>query len=90
MTETALGLDAFLKGLKTSPDKWIATCGNFLEMSIDFLEFVRAYRVGDTIGIEYGYQKQSPVWMALGQHKYVNIFYGQQEKLYRDFPFSRL
>ena len=33
---------------------------------------------------------QSPVWMALGQHKYVNIWYGQQETLYRNYPFSKL
>ena len=55
MTSTALGLNTFLKGLKNSKDKWIAICGNFLQVSSDFLEFVRTYRVGDAIGIEYGY-----------------------------------
>ena len=76
--------------MKTCDDKWISTCANFLEMSYDFKEFVNAYRIGDSISIEYGYQKQAPAWEALGQHKYVDIFYGQQELLYRDMPFSML
>ena len=80
----------FMNELKSSGDKWISTCAMFLEMSYDFLEFVEAYRVGDAVSIEYGYQKHSPVWMAVGQHKYVDIFYGQQEALYRDLRFSQL
>ena len=56
----------------------------------DFLEFVTAYRVGDAISIEYGYDKHSPVFNILGQNKYVDIDFGQKEELYRDFPFSRL
>ena len=81
---------SFLKEMKTCDDKWISTCPNFLEMAYDFKEFVNAYRIGDSISIEYGYQKQAPAWEALGQHKYVDIFYGQQESLYRDMPFSML
>ena len=80
----------FLKSLRESDDKWIATCANFLEMSFDFIEFVNAFRVGDAIMIENGYLKHSPVWECLGQNKYVEVFYSQQEALYRDFPYSRL
>ena len=57
---------------------------------IDYFKFVEAYRVGDSIAIEYGYQKHSNVWMAMAQYKYVDIFYTQQEVLYRDNPFSVL
>ena len=81
---------SFLKEMKTCDDKWISTCANLLEMAYDFKEFVNAYRIGDSISIEYGYQKQAPAWEALAQHKYVDIFYGQQESLYRDMPFSML
>ena len=87
---TAKSFCTFLRGLKDSDDPWISTCGVFLEMAGDFLNFVEAYRVGDSISIEYGYGKHSPVWQALGQKKYVEIFYGQQETLYRDNPYSRL
>ena len=80
----------YLKSQQQSEDKWISTCANFLEMSYDFFEFIEAYRVGDSITVEYGYQKQSSVWLVLGQHKYVDIFYSQQEVLYRDNVFSRL
>ena len=59
-------------------------------MSHDLFEFIEAYRLGDSITVEYGYQKQASVWLVLGQHKYVDIFYSQQEVLYRDHPYSRL
>ena len=49
-----------------------------------------AFRLGDAIAIEYGYKKHSPVWEFLGQHKYVEIFYSQQETLYQDTVFSVL
>jgi len=83
-------LRQFLQDLKSSKDKWLSTCGVFLEMSQDFLEFVEAYRIGDAIAIEYGYKKFSPVWKANKQHKYVEIWLGQQETLYRDNVYSRL
>ena len=80
----------YLNSQRQSDDKWISTCANFLQMSYDFFEFVEAYRVGDSITVEYGYQKHSPVWLVLGQHKYVDIFYSQQEVLYQDTVYSRL
>ena len=72
----------YLKAQRQSEDKWISTCANFLEMSYDFFEFVEAYL--------YGYQKQLPVWLVLRKHKYVDLFYSQQEVLYRDIVFLRL
>ena len=90
LCDTAVAYMEYLKAQRQSEDKWISTCANFLEMSYDFFEFVEAYRVGDAISVEYGYQKHSPVWLALGQHKYVDILYSQQEVLYRDIVFSRL
>ena len=83
-------LQSLLTGLNDSDDKWIATCGVFLELAFDFLEFVDAYRIGDAVAIEYGYSKHSTVWKALCQNKYVEIFLSQQETLYRDFQFSQL
>ena len=80
----------FLKSQRESDDKWIATRANFLDMSFDFIEFVCAFRVGDSIVIENGYLKHSAVWEILGQNKYVEVFYSQQEALYWDFPHSRL
>ena len=62
----------------------------FFEMSYDFLEFVQAYRIGDAVSIEFGYQTHVSVWQAIGQLKHVEIFYGQQESLYRDIFFYRL
>ena len=59
-------------------------------MITDFLQFVKSIRIGDAIGIEYGYQKHSKVFEALGKNKYVDIFYSQQERLYRDMVYSRL
>ena len=78
----------FLDDMKTSEDKWIATCANFLEMSFDFFEFVKVYWLGDAIAVECGYQKHLPVWSDMNQKKYVEIHWSQQEVLYRDNPFS--
>ena len=80
----------FLEKLKSSEDKLISTCGHFLEMSYDFLEFVEAYRIGDSVSIEFGYQKYAPVWQLVGQNKYVEIFYAQQGSLYQGIPSSHL
>ena len=90
LCNTAIAYMEYLRSQRKSDDKWISTCANFLEMSHDLFEFIEAYRIGDSITVEYGYQKQAPVWLVLGQHKYVDIFYSQQEVLYRDNPYSRL
>ena len=90
ITHVAIEFSVFIKDMQDSDDKWLATCSNLLAMTSDFIAFVTATRVGDSISIEYNYQKQSDVWEALNQNKYVEIFCTQQERLCRDFPFSRL
>ena len=40
--------------------------------------------------IEVGYQQHAPRAEALGQNKYVEVWLGQQDSLYRDHPYSRL
>ena len=86
----AIDFKQFLKNQKMSDDKWIAMCSQFIEMSYDFFRFVDGYRVGDSIAIEVGYNKQVPVWQALGQNKYVDITHSQNETLYRDSKYSML
>ena len=82
---------SFLDTLKESENKWIAACANFLEMSYDFLEFVTAYRVGDAVAIEYGYNKHLNVWQCNGQNKYAKItFKHHAEVLSRDSPFQTI
>ena len=81
---------SYLDDMRSSEDAWVATCANFLSMSFNFIEFETAYRVGDSIALEAGYQKHAPIWVVLGQSKYEEIFYSQQECLYRDYPYSRL
>ena len=88
--KVSIELSEFFENLKESDDDWIKTCANFLEMSHDFLEFVKAYRSGDSVSVEHGYLKHNPVFKSTGQNKYVQIVFGQQETLYRDHPFSRL
>jgi hypothetical protein len=90
LCNTAVAYMEYQNNQRQSEDKWVSTCANFVQMAYDFFEFVEAYRIGDSITVEYGYQKQVPVWLLLGQNKYVDIFYSQQEVLYRDNVFSRL
>ena len=80
----------YLREIRSSPDKWIATCCNFLEMSSDVLSFIDSCRLGDAIGIKYGYVKHVHVWLIGGQNKYAQITYGQFDACYSDHPFSRL
>ena len=86
----AASFKQFLKVQQGSEDKWIATCANFLIMSLIFSEFINAFHLGDAVAIESGYQKHAPVWQAMGQHNYVEIHHFQHELLYRDNPFSIL
>ena len=80
----------WLRKKKNCDDKWISTCANFVEMAHDFLEFVNAYRLGDAIAIEIGYQHHAPRAQELGQKKYVQILMRQQEVLYLNNQYSRL
>ena len=64
LCDTAVAYMGYLKAQRQSKDQWISTCANFLETSYDVFKFVEAYRVKDAIAVEYGYQKQSPVWFT--------------------------
>ena len=77
VASVAVGFREYLLKLKQSEDHWIATCGCFMEMAHDFLAFVDAYRIGDLVFVEAGYQKHAPIWKILGQSKYVKIFLRQ-------------
>ena len=79
----------FLRELKSSPDEWRRACALFLLMYIDFRNFVNSYRIGDSVTILRGYENFAPVWQKLGQSKYVERHFHQQDQLFRDFPYSR-
>ena len=68
----------------------VSTCSISLEMTGDLLNFHDACGVGDSIGIKHAYLKHLPVWLLLGQNKYVEISYSQMEIYYADNPYSRL
>ena len=89
MIAVAIGFKTYLSDLKSSQDIWLSTCGVFMEMAHDVLEFINAYRVGDSIVIEHGYQWQLPIWEMLKQNKYIQITYGQNETLYRDHAYPQ-
>ena len=78
-----------LREMRSSPDKWLTTCCNFLEMSTNLLSFVDSCRVGGVVGIECVYVKHLLVWLLDGQNKYVQITYGQIDACYRDHSFRR-
>ena len=88
--KVATEFNQFLKEQQSNNNTWISTCANLLEISYDFLEFVTAYRVGDAIDIECNYQKHSSIWQAIGQHKYIDIFFVRQEYIFHNNPFSLL
>ena len=54
VTKITIEFEDFLRRQKTSQDKRVATCAVFVEMAHDYLEFVNAYQVGDSVGIECG------------------------------------
>jgi hypothetical protein len=86
----AIDFDEFLTCSLTSSDEHLILIVNFLLVSSDFLEFVKAYRAQDSISIENGYQTFAPIWKLLGQVKYLETTWEQMENLYTKFPYSRL
>ena len=74
----------------TSSDEHLILIVNFLLVSSDFLEFVKAYIAQDSISVENGYQTFAPIWKLLGQVKYLKATWEQMENLYTKFPYSRL
>ena len=62
-------------------DEFLKMCAIFLHMSDDFIFFVSSYRANDAIGVLKGYDAFVPVWVALGQNKYVACFHDQINEL---------
>jgi hypothetical protein len=59
-------------------------------MAHHLLEFINAYRFGDTVAVEVGYHMHLPRAEALGQKKYINIILQHSKVLYRDNKYSWL
>ena len=76
--------------LADGDDHWLKACCLFVTMSKDFFTFVDSYRSGDAIGVEMGYQSFVAVWRALGQTRYLERHWRQQEQMLFHHPFSWL
>lgn len=59
-------------------------------MAMDVFAFIDSYRCGDAIGIEMGYQNFVAVWRALGQHRYEEHHWRQQEEMLLKKPYHFL
>ena len=75
--------------IREGSDDWLKTNAMFVSMAHDFITFVEAYRSGDSISIELGYQRFVPVWKALGQSRYEERHWRQQEETLLKHPFLR-
>ena len=76
--------------LANGDDNWLKACCLFITMSKDFFTFVDSYRSADAIGVEMGYQAFVAVWRALGQTRYLERHWRQQEQMLSLHPFSWL
>ena len=85
----AKDFNSFLNRMKKCGDEWTRTCVLFVIMAGDFFKFVSAYRNADAVGVEMGYCRFAPVWQQLGQTKYLERHWDQQEVLLRKFLFIR-
>ena len=56
-------------------------CAMFVKMADDFFEFVQSYRCGDAVSIEKCYHNFVPVWRDLGQTRYLERTWRQDEQL---------
>ena len=79
-----------LEELTEGSDHWLRTCSLFVQIAKEFLTFVESYRCGDSIAIEYGYQRFVPVWRCLRQSRYLERHWRQQEEMMMKFPFTWL
>jgi hypothetical protein len=71
-----------LDGVKCD-DEWRRLCCVFLIMSSDWISFVQSYRKCDSIAVELIYERFAPVWRCLGQSRYLERVWRQQESLLR-------
>ena len=56
-------------------------------MAKDFFTSVDSYRSANAVGIELGYQSFVTVWRALGQTRYLERHWRQQEQMLIHHPF---
>ena len=82
--------DDFLNEEMKSQDDWHRLCSVFLLMSNDYLLFVSSYRKCDSIMVEHLYDRFGPVWRCLGQSRYLERVWRQQEVLYTKFDHKAL
>jgi hypothetical protein len=61
----------FLSRELQSTDKHLKLIVNFSLVPRNFLEFVSAHQLQDIITIQNGYKWFAPIWMILGQVKYL-------------------
>ncbi|KAK1743298.1 hypothetical protein QTG54_005919 [Skeletonema marinoi] len=85
----AVGFKKFLHQMKTSKDELRRACALYLIMYTEFRTFVDSYRCGDAIAVLMGYNRFVPYWHALGQLKYVECVWNQNEQLLRDHDHAR-
>ena len=81
---------AWVDDLTEGSDYWLRTCALFVLMAKEFLTFVESYRCGDSIAIENGYQSFVSVWRCLGQTRYLERHWRQQEEMMVRFPYPWL
>ena len=90
ITSVAIGSQDYLQDLKKRDGKWISTCAVFLKISHDLVEFINAYRIGDSITIELGYQNHSSAWEVLKRTSMLKSFLVKRKQcirthLFRDY-----
>jgi hypothetical protein len=86
----ALRFEKYLLDGVKSDDKWRRLCCVFLIMSSDWISFVQSYRKCDSIAVELIYERFAPVWRCLGQSRYLERVWRQQESLLTRFDFQTL
>ncbi len=85
----AVGFKTFLNEMKASNDELRSACALYLTMYTQFRIFVDSYRSGDAVGILLGYNSFVPFWYSLGQQKYSEVVWSQNETLLRNNTFAR-
>ena len=86
----AINFDEFLSRSLSSTEEHLTLIVNFLIVSSDFLAFVQAYQLQDSISVENGYKMFVPIWKILGQTKYLEAKWEQMDSLYSIFPILKI
>jgi hypothetical protein len=86
----AKSFTSYLKSNLSSTDQWLCLCSNFLLMSRDLFDFIKAYRNSDSIILELYYERFAPICHVLGQHRYLERVWKQMEQLYLYINYFKL